>query len=131
MKGEEVVFVSGSDSHGTPVSVEAKKVNVPAEELAFKYHKITKELHEKWQISFDNYTITHNPTHIDFVQKMYLDIQKNGYILEKEIESLYCKNDVLWLPDRFVEGTCPHCKYEDARGDQCDNCQKLLTPLTN
>ncbi len=129
MKGEEVVFVSGSDSHGTPVSVEAKKLNVPAEELAFKYHNIIKDLHEKWQISFDNYTITHNPTHIEFVQKMYLDIQKNGYIIEKEIESLYCKHDDLFLPDRFVEGICPHCNFEDARGDQCDNCQKLLTPL--
>ncbi|MFX1380472.1 MAG: methionine--tRNA ligase [Promethearchaeota archaeon] len=129
LKGEEVVFVSGSDSHGTPISVEAKKLNVPAKELAFKYHKIIKGLHEKWQISFDNYTITHNPTHIEFVKKMYLDIQKNGYILEKEIESLYCKQDDLFLPDRFVEGICPHCGFEDARGDQCDNCQKLLTPL--
>jgi len=129
MKGEEVVFVSGSDSHGTPVSVEAKKLKVPAEGLAFKYHNIIKDLHEKWQISFDNYTITHNPTHIDFVQKMYLDIQKNGYIIEKEIESLYCENDDLFLPDRFVEGICPHCNFEDARGDQCDGCQKLLTPL--
>ncbi|MFX1280953.1 MAG: methionine--tRNA ligase [Promethearchaeota archaeon] len=129
MKGEEVVFVSGSDSHGTPISVEAKKRGVPAEELAFKYHKIIKDLHEKWQISFDNYTITHNPTHIEFVKKMYLDIQKNGYIIEKENESLYCENDNLFLPDRFVEGTCPNCKYEGARGDQCDKCQRLLTPL--
>ncbi|MFX1532398.1 MAG: methionine--tRNA ligase [Promethearchaeota archaeon] len=129
MKGEEVVFVSGSDSHGTPISVEAKKLKVPAKELAFKYHKIIKDLHEKWQISFDNYTITHNPTHIEYVKNMYLDIQKNGYISEKEIESLYCENDDLFLPDRFVEGTCPNCKEEDARGDQCDNCQKILTPL--
>lgn len=129
MKGEEVVFVSGSDSHGTPISVEAKRLNVPAEELAFKYHKIIKDLHEKWQISFDNYTITHNPTHIEFVQKMYLDIQKNGYIKEKEIESLYCDNDDLFLPDRFVEGTCPNCKDDGARGDQCDKCQKILTPV--
>ncbi|MFX1365434.1 MAG: methionine--tRNA ligase [Promethearchaeota archaeon] len=129
MKGEEVVFVSGSDSHGTPISIEAKKLKVSAEDLAFKYHNIIKDLHEKWQISFDNYTITHNPTHIDFVQKMYLDIQKNGYIIEKEIESLHCETDNLFLPDRFVEGICPHCKFEDARGDQCDSCQKLLTPL--
>ncbi|MFW9818831.1 MAG: methionine--tRNA ligase [Candidatus Thorarchaeota archaeon] len=129
MKGEEIVFVSGSDSHGTPVSVEAKKLNVPAEELAFKYHNLIKDLHEKWQISFDNYTITHNPIHIEFVKNMYLDIQKNGYVNEKEIESLYCEKDDLWLPDRFVEGICPHCNFEDARGDQCDNCQKLLTPL--
>ena len=69
MNGEEVVFVSGSDSHGTPISIEAIRKNVPAEELATKYHKIIKELHEKWQISFDNYTITHNPTHIEYVQK--------------------------------------------------------------
>jgi methionyl-tRNA synthetase len=129
MKGEEVVFVSGSDSHGTPVSVEAKKLKVPAEDIAFKYHRIIKDLHEKWQISFDNYTITHNPTHIEYVKKMYLDIQKNGYISEKEIESLYCESDDLFLPDRFVEGTCPNCKDDDARGDQCDKCQKLLTPL--
>ena len=129
MKGEEVVFVSGSDSHGTPISIEAKKTNVSAEELALKYHKIIKNLHEQWQISFDNYTITHNPTHIEFVQKMYLDIQKNGYIFEREIESLYCDNDQLFLPDRFVEGTCPFCSYEDARGDQCDKCQKILTPI--
>ncbi|MFW9825083.1 MAG: methionine--tRNA ligase [Candidatus Thorarchaeota archaeon] len=129
LKGEEVVFVSGSDSHGTPVSVEAKKLKVPAEELAFKYHNIIKDLHEKWQISFDNYTITHNPTHIEFVKNMYLDVQKNGYVKEKEIESLYCENDNLFLPDRFVEGTCPNCKEDGARGDQCDKCQRLITPL--
>jgi len=129
MKGEEVVFVSGSDSHGTPISIEAKRISVPAEDLAFKYHKIIRNLHEKWKISFDNYTITHNPTHINLVQEICLDIQRNGYINEKEIESLYCKNDDLFLPDRFVEGNCPHCSFDDARGDQCDKCQKLLTPV--
>ncbi|MFX0042292.1 MAG: methionine--tRNA ligase [Candidatus Hodarchaeota archaeon] len=129
LKGDEIVFVSGSDSHGTPVAVAAKKENVPVEELATRNHEITKNLFKKWKISYDNYTITHNPTHIKFVQKFYLDVQQNGYILEKEIESLYCEKDNLFLPDRFVEGICPHCGFEDARGDQCDNCQKLLTPL--
>jgi methionyl-tRNA synthetase len=127
--GDEVVFVSGSDSHGTPVAVAAKQQNVPVKDLAFKNHAIIKELFQKWKISYDNYTITHNPTHIDFVKKFFLDVQKNGYIFEKEIESLYCETDYLYLPDRFVEGTCPHCGYEGARGDQCDNCQNLLTPL--
>ena len=129
LKGDEVVFVSGSDSHGTPVAVAAKKQNVAVEELATRNHEITKNLFKEWKISYDNYTITHNPTHIRFVQEFYLDVQKNGYILEKEIESLYCEKDNLFLPDRFVEGICPHCGFEDARGDQCDNCQKLLTPL--
>ncbi len=129
LKGDEVVFVSGSDSHGTPVAVAAKQQNVAVEELATRNHEITKNLFKEWKISYDNYTITHNPTHIRFVQEFYLDVQKNGYILEKEIESLYCEKDNLFLPDRFVEGICPHCGFEDARGDQCDNCQKLLTPL--
>lgn len=129
LKGDEVVFVSGSDSHGTPVAVAAKQQNVPTKDLAIKNHNIIKELFEKWQISYDNYTITHNPTHIDFVQKFYLDVQKNGYVFEKESETLYCENDKFFLPDRFVEGVCPHCGDENARGDQCDKCQKLLTPL--
>jgi methionyl-tRNA synthetase len=129
MKGDEVVFVSGSDSHGTPVAVAAKKQGISAEELALKNHELIKDLHKKWKISHDNYTITHNPTHIEFVQNFYLDIQKNGYIFEKEIESFYCESDDFFLPDRFVEGICPHCGAEKARGDQCDSCQKLLTPL--
>ena len=131
LKGDEVVFVSGSDSHGTPVAVAAKKQNVPAEELAMKNHEIIKTLFQKWKISYDNYTHTHNPIHIKFVQDFYLDVQQNGFIFEREIESLYCPTDNLYLPDRFVEGICPHCGAPGARGDQCDNpeCGKLLTPL--
>jgi len=129
LRGDEVVFVSGSDSHGTPIAVEAKKQKISTEELAFKNHAIIKDLFKKWNLSFDNFTITHNPTHIEFVQNFYLDVQKNGYIIEKEIESLYCEHDHFFLPDRFVEGVCPICNFEDARGDQCDNCQRLLTPL--
>ncbi|MEJ2250731.1 MAG: methionine--tRNA ligase [Candidatus Lokiarchaeota archaeon] len=127
--GNDVVYVSGSDMHGTPVAVAAKRKGLSTEELALKNHQIISILFEKWDISYDNYTHTHNPTHIKFVQKFYKDIEKNGYIFEKEIESFYCKKDKLFLPDRFVEGICPHCGFEDARGDQCDNCQKILTPL--
>ncbi|MFX1275877.1 MAG: methionine--tRNA ligase [Promethearchaeota archaeon] len=129
LKGNDVVFVSGSDVHGTPVAVAAKQKNMDAEELAMENHKIIKDLFEKWNISYDNYTHTHNPTHQKFVQDFYHDVQKNGYVFEKEIESLYCNQDNLFLPDRFVEGVCPYCGDEKARGDQCDQCQKLLTPL--
>ncbi|TFF96208.1 MAG: methionine--tRNA ligase [Promethearchaeota archaeon] len=132
LKGDDVVFVSGSDSHGTPVAVAAKKAEEKVEKFAKENHDEIKDLFlNKWNISYDNYTITHNPTHIDFVQKFYLDIQKNGYIFEKVIKSLYCEKDNLFLPDRFVEGICPYCGAEGARGDQCDNpeCGKLLTPL--
>ena len=129
LKGHDVVFVSGSDAHGTPVAVAAKNQNVDPENLAMKNHEIIKDLFKRWNISYDNYTHTHNPTHQKLVQDFYLDVQKNGYVFEKEIESLYCSKDNLYLPDRFVEGTCPYCGDENARGDQCDKCQKLLTPL--
>ncbi len=131
LKGDEVVFVSGSDMHGTPVAVAAKKQNIPVENLAMTNHDLIKDLYKKWRISYDNYTQTHNPIHIKFTQDFYLDIQKNGYIFEKEIESLYCKKDNLFLADRYVLGTCPYCGFESARGDQCDNptCGKILTPM--
>lgn len=130
LKGHDVVFVSGSDSHGTPVAVAALEEKKPPKELAFKNHSVIKDLFERWRISYDNYTITHNPTHIKFTQDFYLDVQKNGYIFEREgIETLFCNSCKLPLPDRLVEGICPHCGDENARGDQCDKCQKLLTPL--
>ncbi|MFX1396585.1 MAG: methionine--tRNA ligase [Promethearchaeota archaeon] len=127
-KGDEVVFVSGSDAHGTPVAVEAKKKNLEAKVLASKNHAIIKDLFEKWNISYDNYTETHNLTHQEFVQYFYLEVQNNNFVKEREIESFYCEKDDLFLPDRFIEGVCPHCSDENARGDQCDKCQKLLTP---
>ncbi len=131
LKGDDVVFVSGSDMHGTPVAVAAKKQNIPVENLAMKNHELIKDLYKQWKISYDNYTQTHNPVHIKFTQDFYLDVQKNGYIFEKEIESLYCNKCNLFLPDRFVEGICPYCGFESARGDQCDSptCGKILTPI--
>ena len=129
LKGDEVVFVSGSDTHGTPVAWAALEANRPAEEMAIENHIKIKKLFEDWNISYDNYTHTHNPTHIKFVQDFYLDVQKNGYVFQQEVEIFYCKSCKMDLADRFVEGACPHCGDENARGDQCDKCQKLLTPL--
>jgi len=128
LKGDEVVFVSGSDEHGTPIAVSAMQQNISCEELIKKNHKYIKKLFEDWQISYDNYTETHNPTHFEFVQHLFKQIENNGYIFAKEEDILYCKNCNLYLPDRFVEGICPNCGFENARGDQCDNCGQLLTP---
>ncbi|MGV9173512.1 MAG: methionine--tRNA ligase, partial [Promethearchaeia archaeon] len=112
-------------------ALKAKRKSMPAEELARVNHRKIKHLFEKWNISYDNYTQTHSETHIEFVRDFYRDIQQNGYVKEKEIDSFYCETCNLYLPDRFVEGTCPYCGYEGARGDQCDNpeCGKILTPL--
>ncbi|MHA1618681.1 MAG: methionine--tRNA ligase, partial [Promethearchaeota archaeon] len=101
---------------------------ISPEELATTNHAKIKKLFELWNISYDNYTITHNPTHIKFVQDFYLQVEKNDFVTTKEEDAFYCESCKLWLPDRFVEGNCPHCNSEYARGDQCDSCGKLLEP---
>ena len=128
LKGDEVVFVSGSDEHGTPVAVSALEQKMTPENLTKINHAKIAELFQRWDISYDNYTHTHNPIHIQFTQDFYRQIDQNGYITIREEEALYCNYDKLFLPDRFVEGVCPYCGSDRARGDQCDACGKLLDP---
>ncbi|BFI74015.1 methionine--tRNA ligase [Sulfurisphaera ohwakuensis] len=124
---ENVVFVSGSDEHGTPIEVEAKKRNVNPKELTDQAHEYDKKLFlDVWEISYNNYTRTESEIHKTFVRDFMLKLEK--YIKTEEDEIPYCEYDKIYLPDRFVKGTCPYCGFEDARGDQCDNCGRLLTP---
>jgi len=95
-------------------------------ELTDRNHAKVVDLIKRWGISFDNYTRTENPLHKEFVRDHLLKIYKNGYIFEQETEMLYCEHCGRFLPDRFVEGKCPHCGAEKARGDQCDSCGRLL-----
>ena len=127
-KGDEVVYVSGSDEHGTPVAVSAIEQKMTPEELTKRNHANIKDLFLKWDISYDNYTHTHNPVHIKFTQEFYEQVQKNGFVSTQTHDAYYCEHDKLFLPDRFVQGNCPHCGSEFARGDQCDKCGKLLDP---
>jgi methionyl-tRNA synthetase len=128
LKGEEVVMVSGSDEHGTPIEVEAIRRGISPKNLTDKNHAIVTALFKKWGISFDNYTRTENPVHKEFVQNHLMKIFNNGYIFVQETTMLYCENCRRFLPDRFVEGKCPYCGNESARGDQCDSCGRLLEP---
>lgn len=130
LKGEEVVMVSGSDEHGTPIEVEAIRLGVKPKDLTDRNHARVTDLFKKWGISFDNYTRTESPVHKEFVQQHLLKIYKNGYIFTRETEMLYCENCRRFLPDRFVEGKCPYCGHMPARGDQCDACGRLLEPTT-
>ncbi|MHA1649858.1 MAG: methionine--tRNA ligase [Candidatus Helarchaeota archaeon] len=127
LKGAEVVFVSGSDEHGTPIEVAAISQGLEPKQLTDQVHKSISELFQKWAISFDNYTRTHNPVHISYVQDFYRKVYENGYIFTQDVEMLYCPKCKRFLPDRFVEGTCPHCGA-NARGDQCESCDRLLEP---
>jgi len=128
LKGHEVLFVSGSDVHGTPVEVEAVKQGVSPKELTDKNHRLVVDLFKKWAISFDNYTTTESPVHKEFVMDFHRKVAKNGYVFTRVSELPYCPNCKRFLPDRFVEGECPYCGYKGARGDQCEQCGRLLDP---
>jgi methionyl-tRNA synthetase len=128
LKGEDVLLVSGSDEHGTPIEVEAMRLGVSPKHLTDSNHLKVVDLFRKWGISFDNYTRTESPVHKEFVRDHLLTISNNGYIFVAETALPYCPTCDRFLPDRFVEGKCPHCGYESARGDQCDVCGRLLDP---
>jgi methionyl-tRNA synthetase len=128
LKGDEVLYVTGSDEHGTPIEVEAVRKGISPSRLADQNHKSVVDLFEKWGIKFDNYTRTESPVHKEFVQKTYQRIYENGYIFAEETELPYCPNCERYLPDRFIEGTCPYCGYISARGDQCEDCGRLIEP---
>ena len=129
IRGEDVVFVSGSDEHGTPIEVEATKRGVDPKVLTDEVHEKVVDVFSRFNISFDIYTRTHNPIHISFCQSFFKRIYDNGYIFERDVDQLYCVSCGRFLPDRFVLGTCPHCGYASARGDQCEACGKVLDPL--
>jgi methionyl-tRNA synthetase len=126
LKGEDVVMVSGSDEHGTPTEVEAVRQGIQPKQLTDKNHAKIVELLKKWGFSFNNYTRTENPVHKEFVQEHLMKIYNNGYIFTQETEMLFCEKCNRFLPDRYVEGKCPYCGNERARGDQCEDCGRLL-----
>ncbi len=128
LNGDNVLMVSGSDEHGTPVEIASVRLGVSPKVITDRNHAKIVDLLTKWGVSFDNYTRTENPIHKEFVSKLLMEIYDRGYIFTQETEMLYCEQCSRFLPDRYVEGTCPHCGYERARGDQCENCGRLLDP---
>ena len=127
--GNETLYICGTDEHGTATETKAAEEGLSPQEICDKYYIIHKSIYDWFNISFDIFGRTSRPEHVSITQQIFLDLHKNGYIKEEEIEQLYCEKGEHFLADRFVEGVCPFCGYEDARGDQCDSCQKLLSPL--
>ncbi len=128
LRGDDVVFVSGSDEHGTPVEVEAIRRGVRPRQLTDLNHAKIVDLWKRYGITFDNYTRTESEVHTKFVREFYSRVFEKGYIFPRDARLPYCPHCSRFLPDRFVEGLCPYCGAEGARGDQCPSCGHLLDP---
>ncbi len=126
--GCDVKYVCGTDEHGTTTEAKAIEEGITPKEICDKYYKIHKEIYEWFNIRFDSFGRTSSKENIRISQDIFQKLDANGYIVEDEIEQMYDPNAKRYLADRFVEGTCPKCGFEDARGDQCDNCGALLDP---
>ena len=130
LNGDHVLLVSGSDCYGTPIAVEAAEKGIKPSDIADRYHaEFQKNLIEDLGFSYDIYTRTTTPQHARVVQELFLDLYEKGFLYTKTEQALYSPFLGRFLPDRFVEGTCPKCGYGGARGDQCDQCGTLLDPL--
>ncbi len=128
MKGNDVLMVSGSDMHGTPTTIRAEEEGVAPEEIANKYHELNWKYLQKLGSSYSLFLSTEHPTHKEVAKDIFRKLYEKGHIYEKEMILPYCENCKRYLPDRYVEGECPHCGYDAARGDNCDECGQLLDP---
>ena len=121
-------MVSGTDQNGTPIVVRAEQEGTTPEAVVERFHNEYLDNWERLGISWDLYTSTGTQNHIETAQEMFLKLYEQGDLYLQEMELTYCVEEQRFLPDRYVEGTCPNCGYDGARGDQCDNCGKTLDP---
>ena len=128
MVGNNVLMVSGSDQHGTPVTIRAKEENTTPKEISEKYHNIWGETFKDLDFSFDLYTKTGTENHKEVVQKLFNLLNEKGYLQEKVSKQPYSEESEMFLSDRYIEGDCPHCPSR-TKGDQCDNCGKDFEPI--
>jgi methionyl-tRNA synthetase len=129
MKGKDVLMVSGSDEHGTPITISAENEKTTPQAIVDRYNAEHNEDLKHFGISFDLFTRTTTENHEKVVQDVFLTLYEKGHIYKKNVDAFYCNNCNRFLPDRYIEGICPHCGNEKARGDQCDECGKILDPL--
>ena len=128
LKGNEVLMVSGSDQHGAPITIRAEQESTTPQEIASKYHRQFIDCWKKLGISFDLFTTTGTANHSQVTHDIFLTLLNKGYIYEDKMLQAYCSKCQRFLPDRYLEGTCPYCGFAKARGDECDECGKPLNP---
>ena len=127
--GRPTLYICGTDEYGTATETKALEEKVSPEELCAKYNKIHKEVYDWFEIGFDHFGRTPTPQHTEISQAIFKKLHENGYLEEKTAEQPFCETHGSFLADRYVEGECPRCHYDDARGDQCDKCGHLLDPF--
>jgi methionyl-tRNA synthetase len=128
LKGADLLFICGSDEHGVPITIRADRENVSPKEIVDRYHNIMKHSFERMGVAFDNYSRTSLPLHHKISQDFFLNLHQKGFIHEQSIRQFYCTACRRFLPDRYIEGECPHCHQQGARGDQCEACGRWLEP---
>ena len=128
LKGDDIIFISGSDEHGVPITITADKEGVKPQVIIDRYHEVNKKAFEQFGMSFDNYSRTSLPIHHETGKEFFLEFYKRKILIEKKSNQFYDEKAKMFLPDRYVEGTCPICGYEQARSDECENCGSLYDP---
>lgn len=128
-KKRDVVFICGSDEHGVPITITAENEKTTPQAIVDRYHQLNKDAFQKFGMSFDNYSRTSLPLHHKTAQEFFIKLHGTGILKEKIEKQLFDPKANMFLPDRYVEGTCPKCSSPDARGDQCEKCGTFLNPL--
>jgi methionyl-tRNA synthetase len=129
LKKRDVLFICGSDEHGVAITISAEKEKISPKEIIDRFHALNKEAFERFGMSFDNYSRTSLPIHHETSREFFVDLLEKGFLVTKEEEQFYDAEARMYLPDRYVEGICPNCGFDKARGDQCDNCGKYYNQL--
>jgi methionyl-tRNA synthetase len=129
LRGDHVLMASGTDEHGTPVMVAADDEGVSPREIADRYNQLIREDLRELGIAYDIFTRTTTQNHYRVTRDLFRTLYERGYVFERETEGAFSATTGHTLPDRYIEGTCPHCGFESARGDQCDNCGRQLDPV--
>lgn len=126
--GREALYICATDEHGTPAELAAKEAGLPVDAFCAQQHDAQKAIYDGFGLSFDYFGRSSSPENREITQHFARQLQKNGFIEERSIRQVYSLADGRFLPDRYIVGTCPHCGYDKARGDQCENCTRVLDP---
>lgn len=128
LKGDDIIYICGSDEHGVPITITADKEKVSPNVIIDRYHELNKTAFQKFGMSFDIYSRTSLPVHHETAQEFFKCYHDQGLLIEKKTKQFFDEKVKMFLPDRYVEGTCPRCGYEEARSDECEKCGSLFEP---